>query len=171
MPKRSAGILLYRRTDHGPLVLLVHPGGPYWARKDDGAWSIPKGEIEPGEEPRSVAAREFEEETGAAAPGGAWVPLEPVRQPGGKIVHAWAVEGDFDPAGLASATFSIEWPPGSGRRAAFPEVDRAEWFPLSTARRRLSAGQVPLLDQLACLVAAGEDSVHDRLDGADPGGT
>jgi predicted NUDIX family NTP pyrophosphohydrolase len=147
MPKTSAGLILFRRGPEGLEVLLVHPGGPLWARKDDGAWSIPKGELEKGEDELSVAKREFEEETGAT-PSGEFVALEPVRQPSGKLVRAWAVEGDFDPAALESNTFVMEWPPRSGRRQEFPEVDRAEWFPLETAARKLLVGQVPFLNEL-----------------------
>src|SRR5262245_25907218 len=122
---RSAGLLLYRRTAHGLEVLLVHPGGPYWSRKDDGAWSIPKGELEDCEEPIARAAREFHEELGSPAPDLATaVPLGEVRQAGGKVVEAWAIEGDLDADGIDSDTFEIEWPPRSGRTASFPEVDR-----------------------------------------------
>jgi predicted NUDIX family NTP pyrophosphohydrolase len=143
----SAGILLYRMTAAGPEVLLAHPGGPFWSRKDAGAWSIPKGEAEPGEDLLAVARREFEEETGAAAPGAA-IPLGELRQSGGKLVHAWAVEGDLDPSRLSSNTFELEWPRGSGAKRSFPEVDRAEWFPIAEARRRILASQEPLLDRL-----------------------
>ena len=129
-------------------VLLVHPGGPLWARKDEGAWSIPKGEMEEGEDPLAAARREFAEETGAA-PEGEFAALQPVKQPGGKLVYAWAIRGDFDPASLRCNTFSMEWPPRSGRRREFPEVDRAQWFPLAEARRKILKGQAPLLDQLA----------------------
>jgi predicted NUDIX family NTP pyrophosphohydrolase len=148
MPRHSAGVLLFRRVERVIEVLLVHPGGPYWAKRDDGAWSIPKGEIEDGEEPIAVARREFEEETGTAPPAGTWLPLRPVRQAGGKVVDAWAVEGDFEPARLKSSTFEIEWPPRSGRRAVFPEVDRAAWWTLDEARRKINPGQVPLLSEL-----------------------
>lgn len=148
MPKRSAGLLLFRERSGRLEVLLVHPGGPLWARRDEGAWSIPKGEPAEGEDPLAAARREFEEETGAA-PAGEPIPLDPVRQPGGKIVEAWAVEGDFDPATLRSNTFSIEWPPRSGRRQEFPEVDRAAWLSLAEAERKILPGQAPLLRQLA----------------------
>jgi predicted NUDIX family NTP pyrophosphohydrolase len=148
MPHRvSAGLLLFRRRHHIVEVMLVHPGGPFWARKDEGAWSIPKGEMEDGEDGLAAARREVEEETGAR-PSGAFIPLDQVRQPGGKVVHAWAVESDFDTATLRSNLFEMEWPPRSGRRLAFPEVDRAEWFTLADAARKILAGQQPLLRQL-----------------------
>ena len=147
MAKTSAGLLLFRETSGGLEVLLVHPGGPFWSRKDDGAWSLPKGEFEAGEDPLAAARREFEEETGAAADGEA-IPLGSLRQPGGKTVHAWAVRGDFDPDLLRSNTFLREWPPKSGRMREFPEVDRAGWFPLETARRKILKGQAGFLDRL-----------------------
>jgi predicted NUDIX family NTP pyrophosphohydrolase len=148
MPKFSAGILLFRREARGLEVLLVHPGGPFWAKKDEGAWSIPKGEIEPGEDPLAAAQREFSEELGATA-NGEFLELEPITQAGGKRVLAWALAGDFDPAQLQSQTFTMEWPPKSGRQQAFPEVDRAAWFELRSARRKILGGQAPLLDQLS----------------------
>lgn len=153
MNKISAGIVLFRRVgdDRRIEVLLVHPGGPFWATKDLGAWSIPKGEPNEGEDLLDVARREFEEETGGTATGRA-LPLGSIRQPGGKTVHAWAIEGDFDPARLESNTFTMEWPRGSGRMREFPEVDRAAWFPLSEARRRILKGQLPLLDRLERIV-------------------
>lgn len=147
MPKTSAGLLLYRRAPAGLQVLLVHPGGPFWQGKDLGAWSIPKGEIGADEDPLAAARREFHEETGFEAAGPA-VPLGHLRQPGGKLVHAWALEGDADPGELTSNTFSMEWPRGSGRLQAFPEVDRAEWFGLAEARRRILPGQARFLDAL-----------------------
>ena len=148
MSRTSAGLLMYRRRA-GPLeVFLVHPGGPFWARKDAGVWSIPKGEIDPTEEPLAAARREFAEETGLAAEG-AFRPLAPVTQAGGKIVQAWAVEGDLDPSALQSNTFSIEWPPRSGRQKTFPEVDRAAWFSLDVAREKINPAQAALLDELA----------------------
>ncbi|MFZ5538694.1 MAG: NUDIX domain-containing protein [Pseudomonadota bacterium] len=151
MPKQSAGLLLFRES-HGAIeVLLVHPGGPFWARKDAGAWSIPKGEFDAGEEPLTAARREFEEETGQAV-AGEFIALQPVRQPSGKVVHAWAVRADFDPARLRSNTFTIEWPPKSGRSREFPEVDRAAWFALDEARKKIQPGQRPLLDQLEALL-------------------
>ena len=151
MAKKSAGLLVFRGSSASRQVLLVHPGGPFWARKDDGAWSIPKGEFSDDEDPLSAARREFEEETGQPADGD-FIPLQPIKQAGGKTVFAWAVRGDFDPTTLRSNTFSIEWPPGSGHQRDFPEVDRAEWFDLATARRKILKGQSPLLDQLGLLV-------------------
>lgn len=151
MPKQSAGLLLYRESRGLIEVLLVHPGGPFWARKDDGAWSIPKGEFDAGEEPLAAARREFAEETGAAIDG-EFIAAAPVRLPSGKILHAWAVRADFDPAQLRSNTFSMEWPPKSGRSREFPEVDRAAWFSLDQARAKIQPGQLPLLDQLAALL-------------------
>jgi predicted NUDIX family NTP pyrophosphohydrolase len=148
VPKTSAGILMYRLRDGELQVLLVHPGGPYWARKDAGAWSIPKGEYAEGEEPLAAAQREFVEETGFSL-AGPFLPLTPVRQLGGKVVVAWAVEGDCDPAGLQSNTFSMEWPPRSGKTAEFSEVDRAEWFSITEAGDKLLPGQRPLLTQLS----------------------
>jgi predicted NUDIX family NTP pyrophosphohydrolase len=148
VPKRSAGLLVFRRRGGGLEVLLVHPGGPLWARRDLGAWSIPKGEIEAGEDPLAAARREVEEETGLRA-AGPFSALGEIRQPGGKRVLAWAMPGDFDPAALRSIAFELEWPPRSGRRQSFPEVDRAAWFPLAEARRRILPAQAPLLDRLA----------------------
>ena len=144
----SAGILLFRRTTGGIEVLLGHPGGPYFAAKDLGDWSIPKGEVEPGEDLEAVARREFREETGHAAPAGPAIPLGSVRQKGGKLVHAWAVEGSLDPAASVSNTFTIPWPPGSGTLVAFPEIDRVAWFEPAEARRRIKESQVPLIDRL-----------------------
>lgn len=146
--KESAGVLLYRRVNGRLEVLLVHPGGPFWRHKDAGAWTIPKGEIDPGEDPLACARRELREETGFAFDGPA-IELPAVRQKGGKLVRAWAAEADFDPSALTSVTFEMEWPPKSGRRAAFPEVDRAEWFDLDTARGKINSAQVALLDALA----------------------
>ncbi|MFN8216835.1 MAG: NUDIX domain-containing protein [Solirubrobacterales bacterium] len=165
--KRSAGILLFRRAgadDGGPLVLLVHPGGPFWQKKDLGAWSIPKGQIEEGEDPRACALRELAEELGAeAAPALApeqLLGLGAIRQRGGKVVEAWAAEADFDPERLASNTFALEWPPRSGRKEEFPEVDRAEWFDLGEASSRILAAQSELLDRLAALLG-GERPADD----------
>ena len=150
MAKAAAGMLLFRRKNLRVEVLLVHPGGPLWTRKDEGAWSIPKGEIEPGEDPLSAAQREFEEELGSPVSGD-FIPLERIRQASGKLVHAWAVEADFDPATLQSGTFSMEWPPRSGRQQHFPEVDRAEWFTIEEAKHKINKGQLPLLEHLARL--------------------
>jgi predicted NUDIX family NTP pyrophosphohydrolase len=151
MAARSAGILVFRRRDGQIEVLLAHPGGPFWARRDAGAWSIPKGEYA-GEEPTEDAARrEFTEETGWTV-GGTLLPLGEVRQKAGKGVIAYAVEGDFDTATLSSNDFEMEWPPKSGRRAVFPEIDRAGWFSLGEAREKMIEGQRPLLDRLADLL-------------------
>ena len=147
MVKRSAGILLYRGSD-ALEVLLVHPGGPFWARKDAGAWSIPKGEYEDGEDPRACALREFEEETGTALPPGELIDLGEIRQKGGKVVTAWAAAGDLDAAAVRSNTFAMEWPPRSGRQTEFPEIDRAGWFGVEEAREKLNAAQTEFLDRL-----------------------
>ena len=152
--KTSAGLLLYRDAAGRLEVLLVHPGGPFWAKKDAGAWSIPKGEIGEGEDPLAAAKREFEEETGTR-PTGEAVALAPRRQSGGKLVHAWAVRGDLDPAALKSTTFTLEWPPRSGRRQEFPEVDRAAWFTLDEAREKILKGQAPFLDDLERVAGRG----------------
>ena len=148
MTAESAGLLLYRVRDRGPEVLLVHPGGPFWKNRDEGAWSIPKGEIEPGETAIDVARREFEEELGRPAPELEFMPLGSVRQAGGKVVHAWAASGDLDADQVQSVTFEIEWPPRSGRKQAFPEVDRAEWFDLDMARRKINQAQGAFLERL-----------------------
>ena len=153
MPRTSAGLLLYRRhPERGVEVLVGHMGGPFWARKDAGAWSIPKGEHGADEEPRDVALREFAEEMGTPAPVTDLVPLGEVRQSGGKRLAAWAAEGDFDAATAVSNTFTLEWPPRSGRLQEFPEIDRAAWMPLDEAREKLVRGQVPLLDRLLDLL-------------------
>jgi predicted NUDIX family NTP pyrophosphohydrolase len=144
----SAGILLYRVRAGQLEVFIAHMGGPFWKNKDDRGWSIPKGEYEPDEDPFAAARREFEEEIGSAPPDGPPVLLGEVRQPSGKRILAWAVEGDLDPATVVSNTFVMEWPPRSGRQAEFPEIDRAEWFDIPTARRKLVKGQVPFLDAL-----------------------
>lgn len=147
MPKQSAGVLLFRERNGHLEVLLVHPGGPVWAKKDAGAWSIPKGEFGSGEDPRDAAFRELKEETGWS-PTGDVTPLAPVRQDGGKQVYAWAMEAYLDPATLRSNSFSMEWPPKSGKQREFPEVDRAEWFGLKVAREKILRGQLALLDDL-----------------------
>jgi predicted NUDIX family NTP pyrophosphohydrolase len=147
--RRSAGILLHRRVANGSVeVLLAHPGGPIWARRDEGVWTIPKGEIDEGEEPWAVALREFEEETGHPAPDGEPIDLGEVRQKGGKLVVAWALEGDLDPATAHSNTFPFQWPPKSGQWITVPEIDRVEWFAPDTARRRIKDTQIPFIDRL-----------------------
>jgi predicted NUDIX family NTP pyrophosphohydrolase len=148
MPRRSAGILLYRRPNGEPEVLLVHPGGPYWEKKDLGVWSVPKGEYGDAEDPRACALREFEEELGARPPEGELAALGTAKQSGGKLVTAWAVEGDLDPATARSNTFTLEWPPRSGVMREFPEVDRADWFTLDEARERINPAQAVFLDRL-----------------------
>jgi predicted NUDIX family NTP pyrophosphohydrolase len=145
--KQSAGLLLFRESQEKLEVLLVHPGGPFWTRKDAGAWSIPKGEFEPGEDPREAAFRELAEETGWT-PDGEPIALDPIRQAGGKTVHAWAIRFEVDPTTLKSNSFSVEWPPRSGTRREFPEVDRAGWFGLDEARRKILPSQVALIDDL-----------------------
>ena len=152
MPALSAGILLYKRANGQLQVLLVHPGGPFWRSKDDGAWSIPKGERDPGEEAQAAARREFNEELGTS-PAGPLVSLGSIRQRGGKQVEAFALEGDFDVERIAGNTFEIEWPPRSGRRQSFPEVDRAAWFSPEEARLKINAGQRPFIDRLEELCA------------------
>lgn len=145
MAKQSAGILLYRTNNTGFEVLLIHPGGPFWAKKDTGAWSIPKGEFTEDEQPLAAAKREFAEELGIPVPDGEYVELGMVKQSGGKVVYAWAVPGDFDPSALKSNTFTMEWPPKSGQEQAFPEVDRAAWMGLPKAETKLLKGQLPFL--------------------------
>jgi predicted NUDIX family NTP pyrophosphohydrolase len=160
MPQqRSAGILLYRRGEAGLQVLLGHPGGPYWARKDAGAWMVPKGALEAGEAPLDAAMREFAEEVGPVPPGTP-VPLRTVRQNGGKLVEVFALEGDFDVATLASNPFELEWPPRSGRMRSFPEMDRVEWMAMAEARARILASQEPLLDALEDLLT---DAASEKI--------
>jgi predicted NUDIX family NTP pyrophosphohydrolase len=144
---------MYRHRGETPEVFLVHPGGPFWKNKDLGAWTIPKGEYSPDEDPLSAAQREFKEETGCRPGNGhesehTFVPLTPVKQSGGKMVHAWAIEGECDPTTLKSNTFEQEWPPGSGKREIFPEVDKAAWFDIEEAKRKILVGQRPLLEEL-----------------------
>jgi predicted NUDIX family NTP pyrophosphohydrolase len=162
MPKLSAGLLMYRRAHDGVEVLLVHPGGPFWAKRDDGAWSIPKGEHGPQEDPLVAAIREFREEIGIDPPGEASrVFLGELRQSSGKRVKAFALEGDVDVGSIQSNTFAIEWPPGSGATREFPEVDRAGWFGLEAARRKLVPGQVGFLDRLSDLSDDGSTSARE----------
>jgi predicted NUDIX family NTP pyrophosphohydrolase len=146
--RRSAGILLYRRGPDGLAVLLAHPGGPLWATRDEGVWTVPKGEIEGGEDPWDVARREFEEETGHQPPSGPAIDLGEITQKGGKVVVAWALEGDLDPAAASSNTFPLQWPPRSGRWITVPEIDRVDWFAPDEARRRLKDTQIPFVDRL-----------------------
>jgi len=147
MPKRSAGLLMYRRRHGMTEVFLVHPGGPFWQKKDAGAWSIPKGEYSAEEDPLQVAKREFKEETSFIA-SGQFIPLSPRKQPSGKIISAWAFEGDCDPSGVKSNTFQMEWPPRSGKKQEFPEIDRAGWFTLPEAKEKLVKGQIGFLEEL-----------------------
>lgn len=151
MGKQSAGLLLYRRREGRLEVLLVHPGGPLWAQKDVGAWSIPKGEHGPEEDPLAAARREFAEETGFTATG-PFLPLTPLKQKSGKLIQAFACEGEADPGDLTSNTFTLEWPPHSGSMKEFPEVDRAAWFPLPEAREKIHPGQAGFLEELARLL-------------------
>lgn len=160
MPQqRSAGILLYRRSPEAVEVLLGHPGGPYWARKDNGAWMVPKGALEPGEDALVAALREFSEEVGPV-PAGKPVPLRTVRQNGGKLVEVFALEGEFDPDRLVSAEFELEWPPHSGDMRRFPELDRVAWMPLAEARQRILQSQSPLLDALELMLGAAGEGVE-----------
>lgn len=151
MPKQAAGILLFRHGATGVEVLLAHPGGPLWARKDAGAWTLPKGQFSDGEAPLDAAKREFEEEMGRK-PSGEFLSLGTLKQPSGKVIHAWAAESDFDCADVKSNLFSMEWPPKSGRMAEFPEVDRAGWFSIDEARAKILKGQQPFLDRLLALL-------------------
>jgi predicted NUDIX family NTP pyrophosphohydrolase len=151
--KRSAGILLYRRKGNGFEFFLVHPGGPFWKNRDAGAWTVPKGAIEPGEDPLAAARREFTEETGFAV-AGEFIALGTFKQPGGKHVLVWAVEGDCEPAKLASNEFEMEWPPHSGKRQRFPEVDRGQWFGVAEAQEKMLIGQQPMLERFLELKGA-----------------
>ena len=165
MAKISAGILLYRIRPDGPELLLIHPGGPYWTRKDDGAWSIPKGEYEPDEDPWIAAGREFAEELGMALPAGEPIAFDPVKQPSGKVLTAFAVGADLDVTAARSNTFSLEWPKGSGQLQEFPELDRVAWLPVASARRKLLKGHVVFLDRLMAqphLVGLSEGSADVR---------
>jgi predicted NUDIX family NTP pyrophosphohydrolase len=160
MAKVSAGLIMYRRRAEHLEVLLVHPGGPLWARKDAGAWSIPKGELDDGEDALAAAKREFEEETGIR-PSGEFVPLQAITQKSGKIVHAWAFSGDCDPSAIRSNAFTMEWPPRSGKQREFPEVDRAEFFEIEEAKRRINPAQAALISELQQKVAQ-HSAVSDR---------
>ena len=150
--QKSAGILLYRIKGNEPELFLVHPGGPFWKNKDFGAWSIPKGEFNEGEDPLDAAKREFKEETGTTI-NGKFIELLPIKQKSGKLVYAWAVEGEIDPITVVSNTFPLEWPPKSGKFQIFPEIDRAAWFRIVEAREKLLLTQVPLIDQLLNLLS------------------
>ena len=157
--KTSAGLLMFRRTDSGVEVFLVHPGGPFWAKKDLGSWGIPKGEFVEPEDPLAAARREFQEETGFDA-AGPFVPLGDIRQKSGKVVSGWAFEGDCDPALLKSNTFELEWPIKSGRRMEVPEVDRGAWFPIDRAREKILDGQTPFLDRLLAALDSRGPAIH-----------
>lgn len=158
--KVSAGLLLYRPAGDAIEVLLVHPGGPFWSRKEAGAWSIPKGEVASGESTITVARREFEEELGQPSPDAGLIPLGSIRQAGGKVVHAWAVRGDLDVARARSMTFELEWPPRSGRMQRFPEVDRAGWFDPDGARRLILPAQKDFIDRLETQLKEGRSHSH-----------
>jgi predicted NUDIX family NTP pyrophosphohydrolase len=147
MPKKSAGLLLYRFRDNLPDFFLVHPGGPFWAKKDRGAWSIPKGEFEEDENPLDAAIREMKEETGIQV-SGTFIELNPVKQKSGKIIYAWALEMDLDPAQITSNSFELEWPPKSGKKKSFPEIDKAAWFSFDEAKMKINEGQIPLIAAL-----------------------
>ena len=147
MPKKSAGLLIYRFRDNKPEVMLVHPGGPFWHNKEESAWSIPKGEFDETEEPLAAAIREVQEETGLVVDGN-FIELAPARQKSGKIIYAWAVEGNVDAAAIKSNSFSMEWPPRSGKEQSFPEVDRSGWFKLPVAREKILIGQLGFLEEL-----------------------
>lgn len=158
MPKQSAGILLYRFRNEIPEVLLVHPGGPFWAKKDTGVWSIPKGEIEENEDPFAAAKRETTEETGinlATLDASPFIELSPVKIKSGKIIFTWAVEGDFDTNKIKSNSFEMEWPPKSGQKKQFPEADKAGWFSIEEAKIKVNKGQVAILEELACKIKIG----------------
>lgn len=153
--KKSAGILLYRFSDNLPEVLLVHPGGPFWAKKDIGAWSIPKGEFDTTENPLDAAIREMEEETGVKV-SGEFIELNPVKQKSGKIIYTWALQMDIDPVTIRSNDFEIEWPPKSGKKKSFPEIDKAAWFGMEEAKVKIIEGQSPILIELAGKLADAE---------------
>ncbi len=150
--KNSAGILLFNLKNDSPYVFLVHPGGPFWAKKDKESWSIPKGKFEDNENPLETAKREFTEETGFQIPNGEFIELEPLKQPSKKVIYAWALKGDVDADAIKSNSFEMEWPPKSGRKEEFPEIDRASWFNFNEARVKLHKGQVPFISQLEKLL-------------------
>jgi predicted NUDIX family NTP pyrophosphohydrolase len=152
--KQSAGLLVYRGAGASLEVLLVHPGGPFWSKKDDGAWFIPKGEVEPGEEPWDTARREFREELGLSPPEGSALDLGTVKNKGGKLIYAWGLSGDLDLTGFVSNTFSLEWPPRSGKQREFPEVDRALYFGIEAATQKMHAAELPLLERLLRALAS-----------------
>jgi predicted NUDIX family NTP pyrophosphohydrolase len=163
MPKKtSAGILLYRLSSEVLEVFLVHPGGPFWAKKDAGAWSIPKGEFEEGADPMETAKREFHEETGSRI-SGAFIELTPLKQPGGKLIHGWAVNGDIDASSIKSNTFSMEWPPHSGMQQEFPEIDRGEWFAVPRALEKLLPGQHGFIDELGKILSSSAQARDERF--------
>ena len=153
MKKLSAGILMFRKRESSLQLFLVHPGGPFWRNKDAGAWSIPKGEYEEGKDPLDAAKREFHEETGIDADG-EFLPLGEIKQSSGKVITAWALEGDCEPSAVRSNTFSMEWPPKSGRQQEFPEVDRADWFSVTEAKKRIVQGQIGFIDRVVALTSA-----------------
>jgi predicted NUDIX family NTP pyrophosphohydrolase len=158
--KKSAGLLLFRQTSGELEVLLAHMGGPYWEKKDEGSWSIPKGEFDESEDPLAAAKREFEEETGTV-PAGDFIPLEPLKQPSGKLIYAWALQAEFDPSTLRCNMFSMEWPPKSGKQQEFPEIDRADWLTPENAKRKILKGQAPFLEQLQTILGATKPNQAD----------
>lgn len=159
MSKQSAGVLLYRLKKNHLEILLVHPGGPFWAKKDLGSWSIPKGEFQEGEDILLAAQREFQEETGLSI-SGQFKPLSSIKQKGGKVVHAWAIEGDIDQTKIKSNTFKLEWPPKSGKMKEFPEIDKAEWFAVAVAKEKINPGQAVFLDRLVQILGLSETALH-----------
>lgn len=163
MAKKSAGLIMYRFKDSGLQILLVHPGGPFWSKKDDASWSIPKGEYTDEEDPFDVAKREFNEETGYEA-NGHFIPLTPIKQPSKKIISAWAFEGDCDASNIKSNTFTMEWPPHSGKQAEFPEIDRAGWFPVPVAKKKLLKGQIGFIHQLIEKIGYDPDKTKNNSD-------
>lgn len=163
MAKESAGLLMFRRRGDNIEVLLAHPGGPFFAKKDAGAWSIPKGELEPGEDPLATAKREFSEETGLPQPTDV-LPLASIKHKGGKIVHAWAFEGDCEPSLTVSNTFTMEWPRGSGKQVEFPEIDRAEFFDVETAKQKINQAQVRMIDELVDKIQNSNVEIRNKFE-------